>query len=50
VETGQGLKLRFPTLEQAQDAFVRLEQKVSGPHWLMIKRVYEKPVSPYNST
>jgi hypothetical protein len=39
VETGQRLQLRFPTLEQAQDAFVRLQQKVSGPYWLMIKEV-----------
>jgi len=39
VETGQGLQLRFPTLEQARDAFVRLEQKVSGPYWLMIKEM-----------
>ncbi len=39
VETGQGLQLRFPTLEQAQDAFIQLEGKVSGPHWSIIQEV-----------
>ena len=39
VETGQGLQLRFPTLEQAQDAFIELEQKVSGPYWSIVHKV-----------
>ncbi len=39
VETGQGLQLRFPTLEQAKDAFIQLEGKVSGPHWSIIQEV-----------
>ncbi len=39
VETGQGLQLRFTTLEQAQDAFIQLEGKVSGPLWSIIQEV-----------
>jgi hypothetical protein len=39
VETGRGLQLRFPTLEQAQDAFIELEQKVSGPYWSIVQEV-----------
>ena len=39
VETGQGLQLRFPTLEQAQDAYIQLEAKVSGPYWSIVQEV-----------
>lgn len=39
VETSTGLQLRFTSLEEAQEAFVRLQKKVSGPFWTIVQEV-----------
>ena len=39
VETSTGLQLRFTSLEEAQEVFVRLQKKVSGPFWMIVQEV-----------
>jgi hypothetical protein len=39
VETETGLQLRFASIDEAQDAFLRLQEKTPGPYWMIIEEV-----------
>ncbi|HWE35150.1 MAG TPA: hypothetical protein VG406_01155 [Isosphaeraceae bacterium] len=39
IETAEGTQMRFMFIEQAQEAFVRLQEKVSGPYWTIVEEV-----------
>jgi hypothetical protein len=36
VKVGSSMQLRFPTLEQTEDAYRHLSQKVPGPYWAIV--------------
>ena len=40
LKIGQSVQLRYPTLEQAEDAYRKLSQRVPGPYWAI---VHEQP-------
>jgi hypothetical protein len=42
IKVGSSTQLRFPRLEQAEDAYRDLSQKVPGPYWAI---VHEQPAS-----
>lgn len=37
VRTDSGLQLRFPSLDEAQDSFLRLQARVPGPYWSIVE-------------
>ena len=37
VKVGSSMQLRFATLEQAEDAYRHLSQKVPGPYWAIVQ-------------
>ncbi len=37
VKVGSSMQLRFATLEQAEDAYRNLSQKVPGPYWAIVQ-------------
>jgi hypothetical protein len=39
VKTATGLQLRFERLDEAQDALLRLQEKIPGPYWTIVEEV-----------
>jgi hypothetical protein len=39
VEISEGLQLRFANFDEAQEAFLSLQEKVPGPYWTIVEEV-----------
>jgi hypothetical protein len=39
VRTETGLQLRFVNFDEAQEAFLRLQEKIPGPYWTIVEEI-----------